>query len=157
MKALKWLWNLLFKSRSLVWRTAKAIRLSIDWGPYFGFDFDFHLQFTPGYTIEFEPGDEVEESYSCGHDFRAGLTVGWIGLDLSIPNDDHPDDEFNAPMPKRYCAKCGLETETMMTGRCTGCRRPALACTCTKRDCCVDAGTADAAECCRAVGDKSDG
>lgn len=58
-----------------------------------------------------------------------------------------PNDEVEAT--PRYCAMCGLGTEFKFVDFCTGCSELVAACICTKRDCCIDAGTADAAACCR--------
>ena len=150
MKELKWFWHLLFDTRSLVWRTARAINISVDWSPYIGGNVSGFFEFTPSYPLESCLSDHAgNESYCHFHhaELRLGLTLIWLDFHMVIPNDDHPDDDVE--MPTRYCPKCGLETESMFGQRCTGCRRPALACTCTKRDCCMDAGTVDAAACCR--------
>ena len=140
----KWFWHLLFDARSLVWRTSRAINISVDWSPHIGGNVSGFFQFSPAYTVTLDDGDEP---YSQGAELRLGLTLIWLDFHLAIPNDDHPDDDVE--MPTRYCPKCGLETETMFSQRCTGCRLAAAACTCVKRDCCRDAGTTDAAACCQ--------
>ncbi len=147
MSVFKWFWHFLFDARSLVWRTARAVHISVDWSPYIGGNVSGFVQFSPSYTITFDDG---EESYPQRAELRLGFTLLWLDFGLEIPNGDHPDDEV--PPTPRYCPTCGLETEFRFVDHCTGCRLAAAACTCVtcvKRDCCIDSGTADAAACCR--------
>lgn len=144
MKTFKWLWHLLFDARSLVWRTARAVHISVDWSPHIGVNVGGFFRFSPAYTVTLDDGDEP---YSQGAALRLGLTLIWLDFGLAIPNDDHPDDEV--VVSPRYCPTCGLEIEFRFVDFCTGCSELATSCACVKRDCCIDSGTADAASCCR--------
>ncbi len=128
MNALKWFWHLLFDTRSFDWRTSRIVNVWGSWHPYIGFAFDFFIHFVPPHTAEV-PG---EQDMARGPEFKFSFAFLWIDFGLTIPNDDHPDNDIK--IPPRSCKQCGLEAEPMMADRCTGCRELAIICTCAKAE-----------------------
>ncbi len=114
-------WRLLFDYREFTWRSSRAAEAWISWSPRFGFSFDVELGLIPGHKAdEDEPND-----IGYGPELRLGFGLGWVGCGLSIPNDNHPDN--NILMPKHYCS-CGAETQSRIAHYCTGCDE--VDCTC---------------------------
>lgn len=114
-------WHLLFDYRKLEWCSSTAVDAWISWGPRFGFSFDVNLSFIPGHKGD--PDDEHDLGY--GPELQMGFGLGWIDGGITIPNDNHPDN--NHLMPKHYCS-CGEETQSRIANYCTGCDE--VDCTC---------------------------
>ncbi len=115
-------WRLLFDYRQFTWRSSRAAEAWLSWGPRFGFGFDLDFSFLPGHKSapEWEPGD-----LGYGPELRVGFGLGWLDGGLTIPNDNHPDNDLAAP--KHYCS-CGEETQSRIAHYCPGCDE--VDCTC---------------------------
>ncbi len=115
-------WRLLFDYRQLTWKSSRTAEAWLSWGPRFGFSFDLDFSFGPGRkATSDEPGD-----FSYGPELRVGFGLGWIDGGLTIPNENHPDND-GLTVPKHYCS-CGEQTQSRIAYYCTGCDE--VACTC---------------------------
>ena len=123
MNTLKRIFHLLCDYRNFTWRGSRFVNLWVSWHPRIGFSFDFYVDFIPGHRCD--PNDEDDSGW--GAEFRFGGGLLWLDFAVSVPNDDHPDDEIARPV--KYCG-CGREITFSFRSTCTGCRQIAAECAC---------------------------
>ncbi len=127
MNILRRIFHILFDDRYVTIRRWWPFHLWFAWTPYLGGSLDANIQFIPAHKARFTDEDD---DISWGSELKLGADLLWISFGLTVPNDDHPDNEVG--MPPRHCQRCGAETEPTITQRCPPCGESAAACACVK-------------------------
>ena len=123
MNVLKRIFHLLCDFRGFRWRTSRFVNFYCSWHPRPGFGFYFNIDFVPGHRCD--PNDEDDSDW--GAEFTVSGSLLWLDVGLTVPNDDHPDDEIAPPV--KYCG-CGREITFSFRSTCTGCQQLAKECSC---------------------------
>lgn len=123
MNILKRIFHLLCDYRGFRWRTSRLVNLWGSWHPRPGFSLHFDIDFVPGHRSDPNDEDDSDWGAECG----VSGSLLWLDVGLTVPNDDHPDDEIARPV--KYCG-CGREITFSFRSTCAGCRQIAAACTC---------------------------
>jgi hypothetical protein len=124
MNVLKWVWHVLFDDRYFTCRRLRAVNLWSSWHPHIGLNFDFSFEFILPHKADLDD----ERDMSWGPEFKFGFGLLWIDFGLTIPNDDHPDNDIE--MPPHYCRSCGRTTSPTISDRCDGCGKHVDSCPC---------------------------
>jgi hypothetical protein len=124
MNVLKRIFHFLFDDRYVALCRWRPAHLWFAWTPYIGGSVAVNIQFIHPHKARFQDEDDV----SWGPEFKFGADLLWISFGVTIPNDDHPDN--NVEVPPHYCRSCGREAEPMISYRCTGCDEHVDSCHC---------------------------
>ncbi len=89
MNILGRIFHLLCDYRWFSWRGSRLINLWVCWHPRIGFGFDFYVDFIPGHRAESNDANDLDREA----EFRFGGSLLWLDFNVSVPNDDYPEEE----------------------------------------------------------------
>lgn len=117
-------WHWLFDERYWCWNTTRAINFWCSWFPYLGGCVDANILLVPPHTAD--PNDPKDMSW--GPEFQCGFTFLWLCVSLTLPNDEHPDNDYEEP--KHFCESCDGDAHAAIALHCTACHRVEALCEC---------------------------